>query len=567
LGAQDLEIYNLNYSGAFNKMSSNVAPLELFSLYNILAVYVYNKKKMYIWIGKNVANSLKIYIPNIRALFLEEFPEKKILRNITIESGFETAEFLENFDFSKEELMAHLKKQENKVNPVLSKINEMKEEIEYLIETENYDTAIARVREIIELARAIEDQALVRDQENLIDRIKELKHRKEIDIIARIDELRIVKQNHSQIGNYNNAIQAAREIISLAKSANLELIIREEEEFIARFTGKYDPQKLVIKARETSLKLKKQQEELLANNKIQEAHALVADFIEKYGRFCDLTKILSAKTVLDKDKITWKDFLETREKMKQELADLEKQYLQAVKLNNARKALTILDTAWNILFSINDDELTRKWAQLEEDSSIISKKREKEEKSELIRELEQSINLNLHELNKEQLKEQSSNFKKYIEFARGNNLDDLLNELSSKNEELLIRINELEKIEQEIMRLEPELKNARNENDFNSAITICESLIALSKQMSSIDLVEKYQELLKAIKNEKESLEKKKLENRQKKQQVEQFKKNIRELNEEGKQFFFQGDLKKSLQTYQKIIALFNDFKKLTIQQ
>ncbi len=567
MGAQDLEIYNLNYSGAFNKMSSNVAPLELFSLYNILAVYVYNKKKMYIWIGKNVANSLKIYIPNIRALFLEEFPEKKILRNITIESGFETAEFLENFDFSKEELMAHLKKQENKVNPVLSKINEMKEEIEYLIETENYDTAIARVREIIELARAIEDQALVRDQENLIDRIKELKHRKEIDIIARIDELRIVKQNHSQIGNYNNAIQAAREIISLAKSANLELIIREEEEFIARFTGKYDPQKLVIKARETSLKLKKQQEELLANNKIQEAHALVADFIEKYGRFCDLTKILSAKTVLDKDKITWKDFLETREKMKQELADLEKQYLQAVKLNNARKALTILDTAWNILFSINDDELTRKWAQLEEDSSIISKKREKEEKSELIRELEQSINLNLHELNKEQLKEQSSNFKKYIEFARGNNLDDLLNELSSKNEELLIRINELEKIEQEIMRLEPELKNARNENDFNSAITICESLIALSKQMSSIDLVEKYQELLKAIKNEKESLEKKKIENRQKKQQVEQFKKNIRELNEEGKQFFFQGDLKKSLQTYQKIIALFNDFKKLTIQQ
>ncbi len=567
MGAQDLEIYNLNYSGAFNKMSSNVAPLELFSLYNILAVYVYNKKKMYIWIGKNVANSLKIYIPNIRALFLEEFPEKKILRNITIESGFETAEFLENFDFSKEELMAHLKKQENKVNPVLSKINEMKEEIEYLIETENYDTAIARVREIIELARAIEDQALVRDQENLIDRIKELKHRKEIDIIARIDELRIVKQNHSQIGNYNNAIQAAREIISLAKSANLELIIREEEEFIARFTGKYDPQKLVIKARETSLKLKKQQEELLANNKIQEAHALVADFIEKYGRFCDLTKIPSAKTVLDKDKITWKDFLETREKMKQELADLEKQYLQAVKLNNARKALTILDTAWNILFSINDDELTRKWAQLEEDSSIISKKREKEEKSELIRELEQSIHLNLHELNKEQLKEQSSNFKKYIEFARGNNLDDLLNELSSKNEELLIRINELEKIEQEIMRLEPELKNARNENDFNSAITICESLIALSKQMSSIDLVEKYQELLKAIKNEKESLEKKKLENRQKKQQVEQFKKNIRELNEEGKQFFFQGDLKKSLQTYQKIIALFNDFKKLTIQQ
>ncbi|MHA1803187.1 MAG: hypothetical protein ACTSU4_01495 [Promethearchaeota archaeon] len=567
MGAQDLEIYNLNYSGAFNKMSSNVAPLELFSLYNILAVYVYNKKKMYIWIGKNVANSLKIYIPNIRALFLEEFPEKKILRNITIESGFETAEFLENFDFSKEELMAHLKKQENKVNPVLSKINEMKEEIEYLIETENYDTAIARVREIIELARAIEDQALVRDQENLIDRIKELKHRKEIDIIARIDELRIVKQNHSQIGNYNNAIQAAREIISLAKSANLELIIREEEEFIARFTGKYDPQKLVIKARETSLKLKKQQEELLANNKIQEAHALVADFIEKYGRFCDLTKIPSAKTVLDKDKITWKDFLETREKMKQELADLEKQYLQAVKLNNARKALTILDTAWNILFSINDDELTRKWAQLEEDSSIISKKREKEEKSELIRELEQSINLNLHELNKEQLKEQSSNFKKYIEFARGNNLDDLLNELSSKNEELLIRINELEKIEQEIMRLEPELKNARNENDFNSAITICESLIALSKQMSSIDLVEKYQELLKAIKNEKESLEKKKIENRQKKQQVEQFKKNIRELNEEGKQFFFQGDLKKSLQTYQKIIALFNDFKKLTIQQ
>ncbi|MHA1725517.1 MAG: hypothetical protein ACTSXH_11825 [Promethearchaeota archaeon] len=81
MGAQEIEIYNLSYSRTFNKVSSEMAPLESFSLYKVLAIYVYSKKKMYIWIGKNVANNLKIFIPNIRELFLEEFPEKKSFKN------------------------------------------------------------------------------------------------------------------------------------------------------------------------------------------------------------------------------------------------------------------------------------------------------------------------------------------------------------------------------------------------------------------------------------------------------------------------------------------------------
>ncbi|MHA1763246.1 MAG: hypothetical protein ACTSYC_05730, partial [Promethearchaeota archaeon] len=82
MGAQEIEIYNLSYSRTFNKVSSEMAPLESFSLYKVLAIYVYSKKKMYIWIGKNVANNLKIFIPNIRELFLEEFPEKRVSRTI-----------------------------------------------------------------------------------------------------------------------------------------------------------------------------------------------------------------------------------------------------------------------------------------------------------------------------------------------------------------------------------------------------------------------------------------------------------------------------------------------------
>ncbi|MBY9009485.1 MAG: hypothetical protein KGD74_06435, partial [Candidatus Lokiarchaeota archaeon] len=84
--------FKLNYSGSFEE----VAQKNLFNnltLFNVLIFYISDLKRMYVWMGKKAAQSLKRHIPQIRSAISRKYPELKILRNITIESGLEPPEF------------------------------------------------------------------------------------------------------------------------------------------------------------------------------------------------------------------------------------------------------------------------------------------------------------------------------------------------------------------------------------------------------------------------------------------------------------------------------------------
>ena len=120
LEAINLKIFKLNYSGKFDEVKSENV-LDLFSLVNVLAIYVPMQKRMYIWIGKNATQGLKKHIAQTRALFStqKEFSDLKILRNITIEAGSEPSDFFQFIGFSWEDLNEHLKKQEEVLTPLL----------------------------------------------------------------------------------------------------------------------------------------------------------------------------------------------------------------------------------------------------------------------------------------------------------------------------------------------------------------------------------------------------------------------------------------------------------------
>ena len=166
------KFYKLNYSGKFEEIITE-KPLDLFTLYTILAIYIPKEKRMYIWVSKNATQSLKKFIPGIRQLFNTELPDLRILRNITIESGEEPFDFFEKLDFSKDILEEHIDAQENKIKPAMSEINELKDKLEDLIEKEEYMEAIKISEHIIELAQRIDDKALIKDQEELIINLKE----------------------------------------------------------------------------------------------------------------------------------------------------------------------------------------------------------------------------------------------------------------------------------------------------------------------------------------------------------------------------------------------------------
>ena len=229
------KFYKLNYSGKFEEIITE-KPLELFTLYTILAIYVPKEKRMYIWVSKNATQSLKKFIPQIRELFNVELPNLRILRNITIESGEEPFDFFEKLDFSKNQLEDHIDTQENKIKPAMSEINELKDKSEDLIEKEEYMEAINISEKIIEAAQRIDDKALIKDQEDLIANLKERNKLKNV-VSHVMEEGNRVKEKYEEFINSERYIDAHKMVFQFVQENGEDVDLKsipEIEELILK---------------------------------------------------------------------------------------------------------------------------------------------------------------------------------------------------------------------------------------------------------------------------------------------------------------------------------------------
>ncbi len=166
--SSNIKVFKLTYSGNFIELSSE-NELDYFNLFDIIAVFVSNQKRMYVWIAKKSVQSLKNHIPQIRQIFSREHPELVLLRNITIEAGFEPPEFFDLMGFTREELRSHLQNIETRLLPIMSEINRLKNDADKLFISEEFEKAIFQANKIIELAKKIEDESVENDQKNFIN--------------------------------------------------------------------------------------------------------------------------------------------------------------------------------------------------------------------------------------------------------------------------------------------------------------------------------------------------------------------------------------------------------------
>ena len=169
--SSNIKVFKLTYSGKFIELSTD-NELNHFNLFDIIAVYVINQKRMYVWIAKKAAQSLKNHIPQIRQIFSREYPELVILRNITVDAGSEPPEFFELMDFNREELLQHLLNVETNLLPIISEINRLKNDVDKYFISEDYEKAIFQANKIIQLAQRIKDETLERDQKDFIQEAK-----------------------------------------------------------------------------------------------------------------------------------------------------------------------------------------------------------------------------------------------------------------------------------------------------------------------------------------------------------------------------------------------------------
>ncbi|MFX0105187.1 MAG: hypothetical protein ACFE75_06825 [Candidatus Hodarchaeota archaeon] len=236
----EIRTFKLNFDGTFDEIAyENIK--EVFTIVNILAIYIQKIKTMYIWIGRNATQALKNHITQIRVLLKEEFPQFRIIRNITFDMRSEPFEFFKNLDISKDELYEIIDYQEKTVLPILEKIDELKKSSENLIKSEDYKSAIEILKEIIKLAEKIQDDALVSEQKRLISELSE----------------------------------------------------------------KFEEKQIISEIEEETTIVKKKYNELIKSKKILEAHSLVESFIKKYETVYDLSLIPSAKVLILREKKKW----------------------------------------------------------------------------------------------------------------------------------------------------------------------------------------------------------------------------------------------------------------------
>ena len=65
MSQQAIKIFKLNFDGTFDEIAyENIR--EVFTIVNILAIYIQKKKIMYVWIGRNATQALKNHVARIR---------------------------------------------------------------------------------------------------------------------------------------------------------------------------------------------------------------------------------------------------------------------------------------------------------------------------------------------------------------------------------------------------------------------------------------------------------------------------------------------------------------------
>lgn len=440
-----VKIFKLNFDGTFDEIAyANIK--EVFTIVNILAIYVTTKKIMYVWIGSNATQALKNHISNIRVLVKEEFPDFRIIRNFTFEMREEPFEFFKNLELNKEDLYKLIDYQEKVMLPTLKKIKNLKKTLPKLVDSEEYSNAIKISEEIVKLAKEINDDALQIEQKRLISELTAKGADKEI-----INELEEVAMGVDK--KFSN-------LIKTEEFLKAHIIV---EEFEKIYSKKYDLS-LINSARELISKekkiWKKEQERL-----IKELTKLENDFflaiknleIENAIKILERGKSLFQNLIDDEVKKKWDQFDDKLQiaKQKAELVKVIDVFIkksEEMKVNYKFKALkNEINTLLTKVQKLNITDYQKKLEDLKTD--IVS--------------AEEGYNKKLAEienLEKEIKKNQKSNLiddvlrdcQKIIQIAQSINKTEVIEKYS-------IALEQTEKAIEEIKIIEEKQEKLRNE--------------------------------------------------------------------------------------------------------
>jgi len=535
-----LKIFKLNFDGSFDEISyQNIK--DVFTIVNILAIYMSQKKTMYIWIGSNATQSLKNHISNIRVLVKEEFPDFRIIRNFTFEMRDEPFEFFKNLNITKEELYKIIDYQEKVMLPTLRKIKTLRSKLEGLIDSEDYANAIKTSEEIIVLANQIEDDAVLTEQKRLITDIKSKNEDKKI-----IDEI-------SEKGS-----TVDKEFFKLIEAKEFLKAHQLVEEFEKSFSTTYDLSLIpIVKdllSREKKIWKKEQDRLIKALNKLENDLFLALKNLEIEAalNLMERGKGLFVNLINEDVKLKWKGF-ETdiqATKQKVELIKVCDNFInQYIKLKEKFQFNTITRELGKLLKKVQDLKIHDYKKKLEDvEKEINSAEDSYNKKLAEIAELEKKIKSNQKN---NLLDDTLKNCQSIIELVESVNKLDLEENYSAiliKTEEAIEKRRIFEerqgKLKKELIQLEEDIKTSLKRMDLAKAGDIVEKSKIFLTELVDDKKKENWNDLEKRFKLAKNLI------------------RNVEDLSKNGIMALESKSYKDSLNKYEQIINLIQGYDK-----
>ena len=363
--------------------------------------------------------------------------------------------------------------------------------------------------------------------------------KKKIEVLSKIDELKVIANNHYLRGNFDEAIKVAEEIMDIAEEAKLYSVVREEGEHITNLykQGKNDHKFIVI--RDDFEDLKEEYQKLLMQNEIKNAHELLQTFNKYYEKDMNLTSFKRVKDLFLEDQKLWNDFHTNQLKIIKQLEPLEIQFNSYINTNNLLLAGKTLEKAKKLLTVLKDPKVLKMW-EISEAMFLEFKKKYN---------LDEDIENDLKEVSlltkNYKFDKAKSILKSKINLLHKADFSNYNQKLGTKLKYVVDAESKYLKLEEDLKKLEIEINQNVSQNQFKEAIKNINQIIKISRFIDKTNHLEDYTKYI-------DILEKK----IKKFSEVEDISNIVKILNVQGIQALKKEDYTKSLKNFRKIVGL-----------
>jgi len=364
-------------------------------------------------------------------------------------------------------------------------------------------------------------------------------NKKKIEFLSKIDKLKVIANNHYLMGNYDEAIKVAENIMDIAEEAKLYSVVREEGEHIANLykQGKDDHKFIVI--RDEFEGLKEEYKKLLKQNEIKNAHELLQTFKKDYEKDMNLTSFKRVKDLFFKDEKLWNDFHTNQLNIIKQLEPLEIQFNSYIKTNNLLLAGETLEKARKLLTALKDPKVLNMWETFEAMFLELKKKYN----------LDEDIEKDLKKVSllteNYKFDKAKSILKSKIGILHKKDFSDYNQKLGAKLKHVVDAESKYLKLEEDLKKLEIVINQNVSQNQFKEAINNINQIIKISR---FIDKTNRLKEYIKYI----DVLEKK----IKKRSEIEDTSNIVKRFNVQGIQALKKEHYAESLKNFRKIVSL-----------